>query len=108
MNGPIDVRFAIGARRLPNESANRQTFICELLLVGLASVFVVGKCSSGDISLTRKPLTPEQVAELNAVMLRACERMERRRKNGFATEEEAEKFAQAVGVLADELGGGDF
>jgi hypothetical protein len=54
--------------------------------------------------MTRKPLTPAQVAELNAVMLRAVERMERRLRSGFATEEEAEKFAQAVGVLADEMG----
>jgi hypothetical protein len=52
--------------------------------------------------MSRKPLTAEQTAELNAVLLRAVERMEKRVKQGLATEEEAEKFAQAVGV--DEIG----
>ena len=46
--------------------------------------------------MKRKPLTPEQVAELNSVMLRACERMERRQKKGFATEEEVERLAEAA------------
>jgi len=63
--------------RPPNESANRQTFLRELLLVGLASVFVVGRFSSGDTSLTQKPIRPEAEAELQNAMRKACERMER-------------------------------
>ena len=44
----------------------------------------------------RKPLPPESTAELNAVLRRACERMERRKRLGFATAEEANKLARAV------------
>jgi hypothetical protein len=53
---------------------------------------MVGKFSPGDISLSRKPLTAEQTAELNAVLRRAAERMEQRKR---PEEQEALK-----GVLA--------
>ena len=44
----------------------------------------------------RKPLSPEETTELNVVLRRACERMERRKRLGFATAEEADRLARAV------------
>jgi Arc/MetJ family transcription regulator len=48
-----------------------------------------------------KPLTPEEEAAFNSVLRRAVERMERRQKNGFATEEEAERLNEAVGTVTE-------
>jgi hypothetical protein len=50
----------------------------------------------------KKPLSPEASAELNAVLRRACERMERRKRLGFATAEEANRLARAVADGDDE------
>jgi hypothetical protein len=49
--------------------------------------------------MKRKPLTPEQVEALNSVMRKACERMELAK-----AERDADKLAEQVGRLADELG----
>lgn len=60
-----------------------------------------------------KPLSPEATAELNAVLQRAVERMERRRKMvriqstdpdiWLKADKEAEQLAAAVADLSDEL-----
>jgi hypothetical protein len=50
----------------------------------------------------RKPLSPSETAELNAVLRRAAERMERRRRKGLATDAEADALKAAVADLDDE------
>ena len=60
---------------------------------------MVGRFSSGDTALTRKPLSPEALERLHEAMRKACEWLEQRK-----AERDADELAEAMGRLCDEMG----
>lgn len=70
--------------------------------MGLASLEPQTKTGAPDTvhawqgQMTRQPLTKAETDDLNSVLERAAQRIERRKRRGMATDAEAEQLAHAI------------